>query len=927
MILTIDLISPIDLMVISDVYKTFLNATKLSIWKECLEEYHSFLKSSEYTSKEAIDELPRGLYIAIYTRWLSWLWGDRKGLKQASDIFEEMVEMVEKTHLRFNSKPLQLARAIIACGKSYTRRAKELIDEAGLAITPEIACLIVPKSPTQKAIFLKPFVKTSRESFFLPAFYFYCDALLQLGNFREINLRLQGMEQYDSNGFIIDLKGQMSEREGRWDEAFDVYKTSDWAIHQFRALICENILHSRNSENRIKERLAQDKKVYEGMNNFEGEIDQLELARSQAFIHACRWYSFDTWLVNFELGKLNFRRRRYLDAELHLKKAVENAPEDFRFHIHTLRHTNLSWVNEDKHGFHMTPEALESAIDVIGSLADEEMKTSAYAWIFMTTQDQRFLQPILESSSLYDIGNAYSLLEDSPKALYNWRLSTKERYYHRNVSNLIRFFNEVQFYHTTQYLASVVMKEDEENFFGLWELGRDWLNILKQNRNFSGKGASQQEVLVNILRRLEVLSQDNFQDLMRAAELFIEMKRVDIAETLIVKAEKLAESPGELIEVAITRRLSPAFNRLLGDNRGLECLLKAEKESQSRIERLQIARELGVYYRQVQRGRRMLEQLLKPKELSSFQPIEYVVALQCSPLMGQEEVEKLIERATDSLKQDFKQGIIKSFGTRFVERINRVNALPFSLFDKLKEELTIISPKLDADSNIYPHQNETEKAITASSHNDAKDSTKLSSDNWKEFATTLGSSKYKEEEEEQKFWQEITSQLGSMGLDSKYCLWKWLQQEIHQLEKETVNFRPEFEQEKTPISKGGVIVGDVRADGLSKLWKDYFFEPDGPNKSWRLGRISDFDREEKQLLEEWKKMREVGMKKPAKRMLCLVGNALKVLDSIQSEENQTGNWPLFLHVEEYLMKDIKLQIDRLEKLRTKFQNDSESNFV
>ena len=142
---------------ISDVHKTFLSTTKLAIWQECLAKYHSFLKNSEHTTKEVIDEFPRGLYVAIYTRWLSWLWGDREGVKHASTIFDELAELIENKHHRINHKSLQLAKAIIASGRSYVRRAQELIEEECLSPGPRSCLLNGSSFSNSKGHFVKAF--------------------------------------------------------------------------------------------------------------------------------------------------------------------------------------------------------------------------------------------------------------------------------------------------------------------------------------------------------------------------------------------------------------------------------------------------------------------------------------------------------------------------------------------------------------------------------------------------------------------------------------------------------------------------------------------------------------------------------------------------------------------------------------------------
>jgi tetratricopeptide (TPR) repeat protein len=709
---------------------------------------------------------------------------------------------------------------------------------------------------------------------FLPAVTIYADALLELGYLQQVQELLNQRSSDASNPLMIDLQGKLYELTGAWAQAQECYGNSkNWVIHKYRAATCAVIVQVSAGHDVANQLSETDESLQKAMLLGGSESDQAEVARSGSFVNVCRWYNFDNWLVHYELGSLSFRRRRHAEAEKHLSVAARQAPAKVAFAVNQLRFVNLTWLRGASMGrsLPVLPETLECAYAALQASGPEDWKASIRTWLAGVTHDPIVLEPVYKSSDLFAQGEAHELEGHAPNALQCFSRAVAETYVPRAFHHLIGTMARCGFEETTCYLIDVTMNESWDDFFQLWELGTSLLSILKdRDQYFALQHIGDR--FARIEGRLEQLSEVEFQHLMRAWSFYASYDRGDLAARVLERAARLAESPEEHLVLAMARK----------DRAGLFGLLRAERESTHRLERLEIAKELA-QRGQITRARRILrgERVFEASEVLS--PLEYVLVLECgSPCLSEDETKVLSERAAANLVRDRRAGLFGPYAHKFMERLRAHADIPSQY----------VKDWLD----------------------DKEDSAEPGDSVWKSWQASL--EKLRDPallEQERRL---VESQMSESGKDEEVlffslAVWEPMFGTLAALLGSIWSIRPTREPTETPISRTDSIAVNVRAKAVSRLWRDYLSNQDTDQAERLLDQVRAFYRDEERLQSEWESLRRGAMQGPLERLHYFVETGRSVLDRIGRCAEGADVWPPFLYVREHILRDIDALQERL----------------
>src|SRR5262249_15410231 len=161
-----------------------------------------------------------------------------------------------------------------------------------------------------------------------------------------------------------------------------------------------------------------------------GEADQLELARSAAFVDACRWRLAEGWLVDLELAKLSFSRRRYWDVMEQLSGTEQTCPPHVRFAVRSLRFVNLSWLSTTSHSnrLPMLPEALEAGFAALEAAQPGDYDVDIRIWIATWTHQHEVLGPVLKSEHPFNVAQAEAIVGTTLGELHSLLSSVASEY-------------------------------------------------------------------------------------------------------------------------------------------------------------------------------------------------------------------------------------------------------------------------------------------------------------------------------------------------------------------------------------------------------------------------------------------------------------------------------------------------------------------
>ena len=864
-------------------YTTFLESADLKTWESALQSYDHLLGDKGQINDVSITELAEGLILSTYVVWLSDLQGETGRYENALHIFRQLFQLTGQLK-KLKTVNTRLVEAIIAGSCGYCMTAQEIVKNFSGDIPIEVRLMMLPQSPSKKAQIIKDQIFLGDEQpSFLPAVYFYCHALLELGYYQEVRNQVEKVKRIDfkSNGLVIDLQAKLLEFAGNWEKAAELYGRSEWAIHRYRYILCQNITAGSGQFDLNGIDLGSDQKFIIGMRDFKTETDPVDLARSNMFINTCRWHGFENWLVQFELGKVSFQQRRHLEAEKHFKLAVENAPTTTQLPINNLRFSNLTWFRGSiVRDLSIEAETLECAQAVLDSGGKEAEKVYAREYLARRTNSNSLLTPIFETDNEYAKGLAYRRLEGhQPLAMASWVKALNQSYLHRAWFELIYIFTDLQFAYTVEYIIDIVFRESWEDFAQLWELGDCLIIVFNRTSTHFTVRQIIGDKLEELDKRIRVLCQMEFQNLMRAFEFYIKYRRPDIAGDLLRRAATVAERPDEYLELAIARRNVAWFALDQQDMLGLGSLLRAEREASHRLEKLLIAREL-VKSGQFPGARNILTSIGLFEQDKAWEPIEYIVALQCGqPCLTKQEIIALGEDAAHSLKKDIASGRFAKYAQSFIRRL---------------EEYATVS--LD---NPFDYKKDQFELIKRESL-------------WQEWKVALeeGKKGYNLVKEEVLLREKIEElQFKQTEYLYAYTMWKYVLNNYEEKLDEIMNTRPNLDDSETSISKSGSIVSNERAHRLARLWKEYLI---GENEE-HLNAIKAFTLEEKRLTENWESLRKKEMEQALRRAHIYVRSSQTILEIIKMREEIESPWPFFLDIQDHILLDIQQLSKRLDR--------------
>ena len=859
------------------IYARFLKHADLGTWFECLKKYQKQLPQNP--SSEAFTEV---FCICVYVNWFSSLIGEEDIQKETDQIFKKLREQYKSQNSHSTEEKL-LVHAMISAYCGYRGTTKRLFKEVGREELPiEWALLILPNNSTKRAKFLKPYMDESSHQVFLPGLYFYASALLELNYTNELQVLLSSYSENDNNPLLIDLRGKLFELSGSFLKAFEVYRTSEWAQHTYRAFICKIISQTSLEEAGEYITFLGDAKLGKGMNLSDGEIGQAEIARTFAFTKACQWQGYNNWLVNFEMGKLAFRRRRHAEAEFYMKLSSRQAPKEFQLVVSGLRFTNLTWLGgrSSDRDLNLLPEIMECGSQVLEARGTEVQKASTRIWLYNWDKDIETLNPVFETEDDYSVGEAYYSQNNHPLAVKYWTQYFNSFYYHRCYGRVINFFYDLKFEHTYSYLIEIQLEESWEDFFALWELANFLLSKASPGEGVFMEGKQIDVLLSQLENRLEELSQSDFQNAIRSFQYFADSNRNVVAESLLRRAGKLAESPEEYLSVAQARRKYPAYRTFDGERLAIESLIQAEQESTNRFERLQIAKELS-YFGQVRLARKIMEEEGIFQEVESMEPSEYILALQCqSPIISPEERKEIERKALHSLERDMHSGGIRKYPKFFFERLEKYTQLKSSSF----LESTLSDIDLEEESTWANWKSNLDKA---------------------QASTDLKS--------EQELLTKKTKNLKEIPLFEKYLVWSLMFNKIELIWNGIKRRKPDVNTELIPIGREEPFDENYRSLKLSKLWRTYFHAQNEEVGRQMLKDIKEFIGQEEQLLENWSSLKAEKSQKELSRLEFFIRKAQFLLKDIHKAEEKGNYWPEFLAIQEKILLDIDHAIKQLDE--------------
>ena len=893
-----------------DEYGKFLRTVNLEVWSDCLVACSNCLKPARDAAAD--DELVQALVISLYVQWLSGVTGDAARQQTARETSARITEALDSRHRRRPTAATMRGWAIVTGWRGYKVLARQLISQAENptvsrqaapqdfsklppGISVEVALLLVSDDPARQASELRPLISAPGTPLFPPAVWIYCDSLISLGAIQQADALLRSSGLEGSNPLLLDLRGQIHERAGRWRDAADIYGASSWPAHRYRAAVCRVIAGQPNQQ-----RLVLDDGFVRAMARFDPEIDQGELARSSAFVNACMWSSFEDWIVDFELGKLSFRRRRYGEADAHFRRALDRAPGPCRATIASIRATNLTWLSDSRWwadvfhlGLNMRPEALERTSDALEIAGEQSGFEHLRIWLAAESEDNSLLPPSIAGWSAYSGGLAHQLVGNRPESIRCWIESLGLEFHHRNVLKLIQVFRTARFEATWAYLTDLIIQECWYDFSALWELAGSLLSALHSYGESSEQYSRVIEHLRKAWERMNELAQFEFQHLLRAHESFSSAGRQDIAESILRRAAGLAEGPAECLAVAVAQRRLPWFNSSNPDPLARRLLEQAARESRDRLERLQVAREF-FEYGQVERGREILQDEGVFDEAQHLEHIEYIIALQCSSWLKPEETERLAQRATEAVKQGSETGANRRYEWRFVQRITAtVTNADSALASRLRR--TWVSPQPEKE--------------------DAREKAGLAAQAWKHWSDAMEKHQSTDdfEGEQTAFRNKMRELSTASAFEDGLATWCWVQDQVSTALDTAATARPDDKNESRPICKTLTLEEDPRALRLCDLWRQVLASTDEVRTARGREQIRAFYDEEKELLRRWEDRRRQKSERPLRRALLYMGEGGLLLDVIASGLTETSH-PVLASLRQAIREDCEQH--RVARMRT-----------
>lgn len=878
-------------------FEEFLAKSDLEAWNGCLKTLDRQAAAVSARDAGSLLAANQALTVACYTQWLSGLSGNTSIQEGSRAAFERLAGALETCHRTLPSDETLYGIGIVAAWQGHRYVARQIL-ESLKRVGQQNILLLLGRDNAENAACLRDYVFASQRAVFPPVVYIYCDNLLELGATDETMRVIEGGSLPERDPMTLDLLGKIHEQSGNWEGAAQAYARSTWPMHSYRAAICRCI--SRGVSTFAMNPEATNASVpglAQYLSTIDGEISQREFVRIATFVNSCRWNQFDDWMIHYELAKFSFRLRRHGEAEKHFRAAFEQCPDNLRSAVGNLRFSNLSWMSSPSlyQDLDMMPEVLECGRTAIAHAPEAEPLARTATWIARQTRNQELVKRKGEPEDFLDAGDVEAQFGDRPAAIKLWRRGLKRSYHPRLIHRWLTIAGACRFGGTMMLLIRNVLDNSDQDFFVLWELG---LELLEANAPSSVHFSARSQLdhaFKAVAQRLEEMSHDNFQNLIRAYELFTKAGRQDVAESLLSSASELAESPEEFLELAIARRKVSWFSSREGDQLGLTSLRKADAESRDRLERLQIAREC-CYYGDLARARAILAEERIWDRSQDLTPAEYALALSSSLCFAPDELRSVYEAAIKNLTNSRESGLIRYYPERFVDRLSNILRLDPKVLrrrfqqsaggEEAREEVLNVERPEEPDGVPDPGEESPDSSLWRM---------------WRARVTKAES--LAEPAALAEPLDEICRALDEQDIDTLIALWEWAYERMSANLRRAAQVRLELEQDVTPISKSGTIHDDWRAQELTDDWRRYLRSTDGTARTKVLREIEAFNEREVELLQDWESRKEAQQRPLLAKALAFGRMGQSVVRALRGRNHDV--WPVFWEMERTMIADLE----------------------
>ena len=653
---------PRDAEAARDPYGTFLRSADVPTWRACA--HHAGERVRRAAGDDRCRALADALCITAYLSWLGRVSGDPDTQAEANARYRDLLTVLDELSASAVGPGIDRCWGIALAWQGYRVRARTLLEDAG-ALGVESAPLVLPENDVTALATLRPLVAAAAPGgSFLPAVSILASSLVNVGAVREAHALVDACGWPPTEPLLVDVLGSAFERLGQWKAAYEVYKTSTWPSLRYRAAITSAITGGSTPLEIDAATIA--------MLTEQVELDQRQISRWVTFLNAVRWQPVDSWLLELEMGKLAFAQRRDAEADMHLRRAAERAPEAARYGVASARWVNLTWLtgNELFTGLEMLPETLTAAEQAMAAAGpgDTENVLFIRMWTAEKAGDLELIPEDLQNVDPFQRGVAYRVLEDSGRAVDSWLVALhKGDYYHRTVTELVGMFAKAGFSRTVRFLADTGMQESSTDFLALWEIARtlDTVAVHRSAADLVDEGPMPEDVFRD---RLVDQSRLEFKNSLRTYEL-VSDHDPDLADQVLRRAVDQAAGVSELLAVVrLLRRRPTATGIVSAADDGLRCLWRALNEARDRLERLLIAREL-LGYGLPRDARALLERegVLQADTLLTH--VETTVLLSCYRLLSADERAGLVGRAVRRIVADHRAGLLGAAAPTYGQRL------------------------------------------------------------------------------------------------------------------------------------------------------------------------------------------------------------------------------------------------------------------
>jgi hypothetical protein len=649
----------------ADPYDEFLDSADIPTWQRCLDRLTGAVGEPGDVDHE---RLAQAMCVAAYLVWLGRISGDTRAGTDATARLRRLRSVLMEEAVTAPVQQLRLCWGIALAHAGYRRRPRALLERDG-QIAGEHLLLASDPGDADLLAGLRGACSSQGRRTFLPVLHRYAGELAQAGRVAEARDVVTSSGWDATEPLVLDLLGRTSEQLGRWAEAHGAYTASSWLTHRYRSLVTGTILGLDHAD-ADAERYGPDRKL--PADSFT-EINEREIPGRVAFLNACLWRPIDGWVVHWELGKLGFRRRRHIEADVDLARAERIAPQSARFAITELRFANLTWMSWERlaRGTRMLPEALSAGRAALAASTGDDDIAELSTWLAGVTYDGTLIAGDRSGWDHYYHGYAHQILGDTASAIDSWFAAFRTTFNHRAGVRLIDVLSEAGFARTATHLARLVLEEFPKDFFALWETAEALYRIADRVGPENDPGDELEQVEDRYWERLLELSRLEFKNGIRLIQLADVHGLRDLIEELFLQVAKQAEGVSEFLAVVVLRRRVTGWPNSSVQQEVRWCLAQARNAARTRQERLEIAREL-FHCGQHGEAHDILAAERVTAQDTELSHAEMVAALQCGAWLTPDERTGLAERAVRQLNLDHLAGALGPDAYHYAERLRLV---------------------------------------------------------------------------------------------------------------------------------------------------------------------------------------------------------------------------------------------------------------